>query len=73
LEYCFLEYAEHLITLDKFKEAQEAYKKAGRTDLSIKLLEKLKEKHLVFNLLHKRVCFSTSSLIILIEHFINKS
>lgn len=40
-EYCYLQYAEHLITLDKFKEAQEAYKKAGRTDLSIKLLNKL--------------------------------
>lgn len=43
LEYCYLQYAEYLITKDKFKEAQEAYKKAGRTDLSIKLLDKLIE------------------------------
>ena len=41
LEYCYLQYAEHLILQDKFKEAQDAYKKADRTDLSIKLLERL--------------------------------
>jgi intraflagellar transport protein 122 len=41
LEYVYLQYAEVLIGQDKFKEAQIAYKKAGRIDLSMRLLEKL--------------------------------
>jgi intraflagellar transport protein 122 len=41
LEYVYLQYADHLISKDKFKEAQSAYKKAGRVDLSMKLLQKL--------------------------------
>ncbi len=41
LEYVYLQYAEVLIAEDKFKEAQIAYKRAGRIDLSMRLLEKL--------------------------------
>ena len=40
-EYINLEYAKFLLNDDKFDEAQQAYKKAGRVDLSMKLLEKL--------------------------------
>lgn len=41
LEYTHLQYAEHLVKIDKFHEAQEAYKNGGRVDLSIRLLENL--------------------------------
>jgi intraflagellar transport protein 122 len=41
LEYVYLQYAEKLISEDRFKEAQIAYKKAGRIDLSMRLLDKL--------------------------------
>lgn len=41
LEYVYLQYADFLIKQDKYKEAQEAYKSAGRIDLSMKLLTKL--------------------------------
>ena len=40
-EYVHLKYAESLILEDKFKEAQESYRQAGRVDLSIKLLSTL--------------------------------
>ena len=40
-EYINLEYAKFLLNDDKFEEAQQAYKRAGRVDLSMKLLEKL--------------------------------
>ena len=40
-EYVHLQYAEQLILEDKFKEAQESYRKADRVDLSMKLLNKL--------------------------------
>ena len=35
----YLPYADWLSTHDKFDEAQEAYKKAGRPDLSLKIIE----------------------------------
>ena len=41
LEYTHLQWAENRIQSDKFKEAQYSYKKAGRIDLSMKLLENL--------------------------------
>jgi intraflagellar transport protein 122 len=56
LEYVYLQYAEFLITQDRFKEAQQAYKKAGRTDLSMKLLEKLID-NAVYEKRHKDACF----------------
>lgn len=37
----FLPYAEYLAVTDKFEEAQAAYKKAGRPDLSRKILQQL--------------------------------
>ena len=40
-EYVHLKYAENLILEDRFKEAQEYYRKADRVDLSMKLLDKL--------------------------------
>ena len=40
-EYVHLKYAETLIADDKFKEAQQSYRKADRVDLSMKLLNKL--------------------------------
>ena len=40
-EYVHLKYAENLVLEDKFKEAQESYRKADRVDLSMKLLIKL--------------------------------
>ena len=41
LEYAHLQWAEDRIKKDKYKEAQDSYKKAGRIDLSMKLLENL--------------------------------
>ena len=35
----YLPYADYLSTNDKFDEAQEAYKKAGRPDLSLRIIE----------------------------------
>ena len=35
----YFSYADWLSTHDKFDEAQEAYKKAGRPDLSLKIIE----------------------------------
>ncbi len=40
-EYAHLKYAEHLIFEDRFKEAQEYYRKADRVASSMKLLDKL--------------------------------
>jgi intraflagellar transport protein 122 len=55
LEHCYLQYAESLILKDKFKEAQQSFKKAGRTDLSMKLLEKLID-NAVYEKRHKDAC-----------------
>lgn len=41
LEYCHLQWAENRIKKDLYKEAQDSYKKAGRIDLSMKLLDNL--------------------------------
>ena len=41
LQFVHLQYAGFLITEDKFEEAQHSYKKAGRVDLSMKMLENL--------------------------------
>jgi intraflagellar transport protein 122 len=40
-EYINLEYAKFLLNDDKFEDAQQAYKRAGRVDLSMNLLEQL--------------------------------
>lgn len=41
LQFVHLQYAGFLITEDKFEGAQDSYKKAGRVDLSMKMLENL--------------------------------
>jgi len=41
LQFVHLQYAGFLITEDKFEETQHSYKKAGRVDLSMKMLENL--------------------------------
>lgn len=41
LEYTHLQWAEDRIKKDKYKEAQDSYKKAGRIDLSMQLLNNL--------------------------------
>lgn len=40
-EYINLEYAKFLLNDDKFEDAQQAYKRAGRVDMSMNLLEQL--------------------------------
>ena len=55
-EYVHLKYAESLIAEDKFKEAQESYRQAGRVDLSIKLLSKLIDNS-VYEKRFKDACF----------------
>ena len=55
-EYVHLKYAESLIVEDKFKEAQESYRQAGRIDLSIKLLSKLIDNS-VYEKRFKDACF----------------
>lgn len=71
-EYCYLQYAEFLIKKDKFKEAQKAYKKAGRTDLSMKLLDKLID-NAVYEKRYKDACtlfiqYSNDALTIIKEY-----
>ena len=41
LQFVHLQYAGFLISEDKFEEAQLSYKKAGRIDLSMKMLDNL--------------------------------
>lgn len=41
LQYCHLQWADNRIKKDLYREAQDSYKKAGRIDLSMKLLENL--------------------------------
>ena len=55
-EYVHLKYAENLILEDKFKEAQEYYRKADRVDLSMKLLDKLID-NAVYEKRYKDACF----------------
>ena len=55
-EYVHLKYAESLILEDKFKEAQESYRQAGRVDLSIKLLSTLIDNS-VYEKRFKDACF----------------
>ena len=55
-EYVHLKYAESLIVEDKFKEAQESYRQAGRVDLSMKLLSKLIDNS-VYEKRFKDACF----------------
>ena len=55
-EYVHLKYAEMLIVDDKFKEAQESYRKADRVDLSMKLLNKLND-NAVYEKRFKDACF----------------
>ena len=55
-EYVHLKYAESLIIEDKFKEAQESYRQAGRVDLSIKLLSTLIDNS-VYEKRFKDACF----------------
>ncbi len=60
-EYVHLQYAEQLILEDKFKEAQESYRKADRVDLSMKLLNKLID-NAVYEKRYKDACFLFLSL-----------
>ena len=55
-EYVHLKYAENLILEDRFKEAQEYYRKADRVDLSMKLLDKLID-NAVYEKRYKDACF----------------
>ena len=55
-EYVHLRYAESLIAEDKFREAQESYRQAGRVDLSMKLLIKLIDNS-VYEKRFKDACF----------------
>ena len=55
-EYVHLKYGEHLILEDRFKEAQEYYRKADRVDLSMKLLDKLID-NAVYEKRYKDACF----------------
>ncbi len=72
LEHVYLKYAEYLIIQDRFKEAQEAYKKALRTDLSMKLLQKLID-NAVYEKRYKDACclynqFSSDALSVIKEY-----
>lgn len=55
-EYVHLKYAESLILEDRFKEAQESYRKADRVDLSMKLLNRLID-NAVYEKRYKDACF----------------
>ena len=62
LEYTHLQWAENRIKKDLYKEAQDSYKKAGRIDLSMKLLE-----NLIDNAIYEKRFKDASSLLILLS------